>query len=221
MIAVQERLSHEIQYWGGRYVALKAREEAGKTASLNSAQARQRMEELESRRDNRLRELSQDRQLAPLPPVVVGVAVVAPQGLLSKLNGTEAPAPGMSNNPETEHIAMEAVMEVERLLGFEPVDISAENRGYDIESRTSDGRLRFIEVKGRQASAESVFVTRNEILTGLNKPNQFVLAVVLVEEGLASEPRYIRNAFTQELDFTATGVYHNLKKLLALSTDPS
>jgi len=38
--------------------------------------------------------------------------------------------------------------------------------GYDIESKVeADGRLRFIEVKGRVAGALTVTVTRNEILT--------------------------------------------------------
>ncbi len=47
---------------------------------------------------------------------------------------------------------MENVIEAEKRLGFEPLDVSKENRGYDIESRIpGQGRLRFIEVKGRAA----------------------------------------------------------------------
>ena len=46
--------------------------------------------------------------------------------------------------------ARAAVMEVERALGFEPIDREFEKLGYDIESRVpGTGRLRFIEVKGR------------------------------------------------------------------------
>jgi len=42
------------------------------------------------------------------------------------------------------------VMEIERKLGFEPVDREAEKLGYDIESRVPrTGKLRFLEVKGR------------------------------------------------------------------------
>jgi SNF2 family DNA or RNA helicase len=47
----------------------------------------------------------------------------------------------------------------------------------------ADGRLRFIEVKGRVAGALTVTVTRNEILTALNKPDDFILAVGQVEDG--------------------------------------
>ena len=32
------------------------------------------------------------------------------------------------------------------------------------------GKLRFIEVKGRLADADSITVTRNEVLAALNKP---------------------------------------------------
>ena len=79
---------------------------------------------------------------------------------------------------------MKMVMEAEIRLGFEPRDVSAEKCGYDIESRVpSTGKLRFIEVKGRVADATTVTVTRNEILTALNKPEDFILAVSQIENG--------------------------------------
>ena len=54
-----------------------------------------------------------------------------------------------------------------------------EKLGYDIESRMpGTGRLRFIEVKGRVTSAATVTVTKNEILYSLNKPDDFILAIV-------------------------------------------
>ena len=41
--------------------------------------------------------------------------------------------------------------------------------GYDIESRILEtGRLQFIEVKGRIEVADTVTVTKNEIITALN-----------------------------------------------------
>ena len=43
------------------------------------------------------------------------------------------------------------------------------------------GRLRFLEVKGRVAGAKTVTVTKNEILTALNKPDDFILAIVEVD----------------------------------------
>jgi len=71
-------------------------------------------------------------------------------------------------------------------LGYKPRDVSAEKCGYDIESRIPNtGRLRFIEVKGRIAGATTVTLTRNEILTALNKPDDFVLAVVEIDAEIA------------------------------------
>jgi hypothetical protein len=75
---------------------------------------------------------------------------------------------------------MAHVMASEARAGREPIDVSALNRGWDIESREPgpDGRLRFIEVKGRRTGANTVCVTKNELLTCLNKREQFYLAIV-------------------------------------------
>ena len=81
---------------------------------------------------------------------------------------------------------MAAVMAAERALGHAPRDVSAERIDYDIESREDGaGRLRFIEVKGRAEGADTVTVTRNEILTALNRPDAFVLAA----NGVAGDVR--------------------------------
>ena len=47
------------------------------------------------------------------------------------------------------------------------------------------GQLRFIEVKGRVKGAETVTITKNEILTALNKPDEFILAVMTADGELA------------------------------------
>jgi hypothetical protein len=120
-----------------------------------------------------------------------------------------------------EMLAMQMVMDAERRLGNEPRDVSGEKCGYDIESKDlSDGTLRFIEVKGRVAGATTVTVTRNEILTALNKPDNFILAVGQVEEG---EPRlrYIHQPFRQEPDFAVESINYNLQDLLNRGYDPS
>ena len=59
------------------------------------------------------------------------------------------------------------------------------------ESRAPDaGKLHFIKVKGRMAGADSITVTRNEVLTALNKPEDFILAIVRFEEDGQHEVRY-------------------------------
>ena len=108
---------------------------------------------------------------------------------------------------------MQAVMQAEADLDNHPHDVSRDNLGYDIESldpRT--GRLRFVEVKGRRAGADTVTVTRNEILTGINSPEQFILALVEVKGGQARVPRYVRQPFGAEPDFGVTSVNYGWKE---------
>ena len=154
---------------------------------------------MQSRLQQRLEELAQERQIAPPLPVVIVGALVVPQGLPDRLGGEGQPQAG--TRPEAharetrrvEGLAMDAVMAAERALGYVPRDVGAEKIGYDVESRVPEtGELRFIEVKGRAVGAEMVPVTRNEILTALNKPDGFILAVVEVEGDAARPPRYVR-----------------------------
>jgi len=140
-----------------------------------------------------------------------------------------------------EALAMQAVMAAERQLGFEPGDVAARKIGYDIESRVPDtGKLRFIEVKGRVEGAKTVTITRNEILTAFNKPEDFILALVLVPQaefqGDAYEVRepdpgyavyegcrvhYLRQPFQREPDFAATSVNYDLEELLQRASSPT
>ena len=102
---------------------------------------------------------------------------------------------------------MDAVIAAEKAPGYEPRDVSADRIGYDIESKDlQSGSLRFIEVKGRVDGADTITVTRNEILMALNKPEAFVLAIVCVSSGFAHPPRYVRTPFKREPDFGATSV---------------
>lgn len=199
MAAVKARLTYEITYWDRRAAELLEQERAGKPNSqLNAALAQQRAEDLRDRRDGRMEQLELERRLSPLPPTLVGAAVVVPVGLLV--------TPEERRQRQTlrvEQAAMAAVMAAERSLGFEPRDVSAARCGYDIESRDgATGRLRLIEVKGRIVGAETVTVTRNEVLCGLNAPDWFVLALVRVPpEGadVGCEVRYVRRPFDREL----------------------
>jgi hypothetical protein len=67
--------------------------------------------------------------------------------------------------------------------------------GYDIESRVpGTGKLRFIGVKGRVVGADTITVTKNEILYSLNKPDDFILAMVEFGPNAAHNTRYLRRA---------------------------
>ncbi len=109
---------------------------------------------------------------------------------------------------------MQTVMDLERNLGYVPRDVSKDNCGYDIESKIpGTGQLRFIEVKGRVAGAKTVTITKNEILTSLNKPDEFILVIVEVD-GETMKPHYIRQPFHREPDFGVTSVNYDLEDLL-------
>jgi hypothetical protein len=158
-----------------------------------------------------------------LPPVLKGAALVIPRGLLEPLTASAGPgkAQALAEDPatraETERLAMEAVMAYERSLGNLPRDVSSEKKGWDIESRDGrTGHLRFIEVKGRQADARDVIITKNEILASLNAPDAFHLALVKVNEGYAIQPVYVQRFFQRELGFAETAVVFDLAELLSL-----
>ena len=225
LVAVKDRLTTEINHWDHRANQLKEQELAGHVnARLNSGMARKRADDLTGRLQKRLADLTQERLVSPMPPVVKGAALIVPIGLLRKLGGSP-PATPPTNSVETEYseiLAMAAVTEAERRLGHVPKDVSSQNVGYDIESAVvGTGRLRFLEVKGRAAGAKTVTVTKNEILVALNKPDDYILAIVEVDGETTSTPSYVRRPFDKEPDFTVTSVNFDLKKLLAKAQPPS
>jgi hypothetical protein len=169
MDAVRDRLTKEITYWDHRALDLKEQERAGKQPKMNAAMAERRADELQARLRKRMEELQQERQVSALPPVVVGGALVVPAGALtSRVVGPDG-ADAAARRAEVERLAMEAVLAAERRLGRIPTDVSARKLGYDVESEVpGEGRLLFIEVKGRADGADTVTVTKNEILTALN-----------------------------------------------------
>ncbi len=224
MAAVRDRLTKEINYWDHRANVLKDEELAGKAnARMNSAKARQRADDLQARLMKRLQELEQERQLSARSPAVIGGALVVPTGLLKGATPEQPGTPPTfaKDRQRIAELAMAKVMETERALGRNPRDVHEENRGYDIESSIpGTGRLLFIEAKGRAPDARTVTVTRNEILTALNKPDEFILAVVHVDDETAKTPRYIRRPFQREPDFGVESVNYDLSELLVRGEEP-
>ena len=221
--AVKDRLTKEISFWDSRAEQLKLDEEAGKTgARLNSGEAGRREDTLQLRLQKRLAELKRDAQISPRPPVVPGGRLVVPRGLIDAMAGR--PASFATAPPDTLEVAARAratVMETERRLGFEPTDREFDKLGYDIESHVpATGTLRFIEVKRRRSDAETVTVTRNEILYSLNKPDDFILAIVEFRDDDTRRVHYVRQPFQREPDFDAASVNYTLKDLLARAEAP-
>ena len=222
--AVKERLTKEITYWDHRAEELKLQERAGKpNARLNSGEARKRADLLQGRLQKRLEELRLEAQLSPLPPLVLGGLLVVPIGLINAMRGR--PETMMGSPTDTQASAARAraiIMQIERTLGFDPIDRELEKLGYDIESRIpGTGKLRFIEVKGRVSGAPTITVTRNEILYSLNKPDDFILAIVEFFDAETHKVHYIKRPFNREPDFGVCSVNYIFTDLLAKGELPS
>ena len=82
--------------------------------------------------------------------------------------------------------------------------------------------LRFIEVKGRVDGADTVMVTRQELITSLHEPAKFILAFVYVKDGVAAAPLYIRGALdSREPPFAHSAIQFSIKSLLERAEVPA
>jgi superfamily II DNA or RNA helicase len=236
LAAVKERLTREITYWDHRANDLQLKADTGKTPQMNVDRARQRADRLARRLKERVAELEAERSLRALPPVVVGGALVVPIGLLRRLggDGSQAPAPEpfAISRQEVEQRAIAKVLATEEALGWRATDMNTLQRnhpGYDVRSerpRRSEqpGDIRFIEVKGRIAGAPTVTVSRNEILTSLNEPDRFVLALVGVPPAGDETVRYLRRPFqgrSEDFVFEVTSVNFDWSALWARAEEPT
>ena len=224
LAAVHERLTKEIAFWQNRWLKLKDGIEAGKDVRLNLDNARRTISDLEARLENRKSELKAMRHVVNGTPVVLGVALVAPIGLLRNRRGeTQAIgtfAADAAARARIERLAMEAVQRVEEGSGCRVVDVSAEKCGWDLTSYPPavDGKQpdpRHIEVKGRIQGADTVTITRNEILYGCNQGDKFVLAIALIgENDHVDGPYYLREPFDREPGWGVSSINYSLHELL-------
>jgi hypothetical protein len=222
---VRARLKKEINYWDSRAFELKEEEKAGKKTRLNWQNAQRRAEELAERQKRRVDQLQQERFISSQPPRVRGGMVVIPRGLLDARTATRVSnqfSEDTAARKQIELAAMQAVMAAERALGHAPVDVSAQKVGYDIASHDpKSGHLRFIEVKGRIDGADTVMITRQEVITSLHEPEKFILAIVSVSGGFAHEPRYVRGPLVErEPSFLETAIQFDLRRLLERARTP-
>jgi hypothetical protein len=171
--------------------------------------------------------LEKEKFISSQPPRVRGGMLVVPKGLLNaRADIAPKTAQEFSDDAEARRLieiqAMEAVMAAERALGNEPKDVSAQKIGYDIASYSPTTKhLRFIEVKGRIDGADTVTLTRQEIITSLHEPQKFILAIVQIEAGFAREPRYVPGALqSHEPSFEHTAVQFDLRSLLCRAETP-
>lgn len=225
LAAVHERLVKEINYWQDRFLKLSDDVKAGKQPKLQPENARRRVDELTARLQQRTAELIALKQVVSSTPVVIGSALVIPQGFLSKRKGEVIFTPDAASRAHIEKVAMSAVTSAERALGHSVFDVSADKCGWDITARpplNTDGSLpqdRHIEVKGRSKGQTTITVSRNEILYALNQAEKFLLAIVLVDGDSFEGPFYIRQPFNKEPDAGVASINYDLAELLSKATE--
>ena len=253
MKAVEERLEKEINYWNNKadeyerqaeipkmIVEIAGQQSGAKDPEVDkviqqyslevnrsaaqAGQAKSRANELQTRLENRMKELNAELYISPVLPIVTGGALIVPQSLLDAASDSDALISLEASQADRERIdrlAVAAVMEAEQSLGREPTEMPHHNPGYDIESKDPDtGQLLFIEVKGKAVGATNVTVSKTQILTAFNKPDNFILAIVEIDGESAEKVHYIQKPFQTEPDFEVTSVNYNLGKLLERATSP-
>ena len=75
-------------------------------------------------------------------------------------------------------------------------------------------------VKGRVVGANTLTVTKNEILYSLNKPDDFILAMVEFTDDDGHRLHYLREPFRRESDFGVTSVNYDFAELIERAGDP-
>jgi len=226
LAAVNERLVKEINYLSGRALTLEEQVAAGRQPRIQPENLKRRAEELTARLEQRKREIEAMKSVVSSTPVVIGGALVIPQGLLAQRKGEATFTADAQAREHIERVAMEAVMDVERGFGHEVKDVSHEKCGWDITARPkpNDDRSlkpdRHIEVKGRAKGQSTITVSRNEIIYALNQADKFLLAIVLVDGDAYEGPYYVRNPFSAEPDFGVASINYNLDELLTRAGKP-
>ncbi len=196
-VQVKERLLAEINHWDREHNRLEALERAGTLGRIRADVALQRARQLDERLDKRLRALDESTQLVALPAVVRGSALVVPSKRLS--TGDAATPQTFARNTElVERRAVEAVLASERALGRSPREMPKNNPGYDIQSFDLDGRIHYIEVKGRTEGSDTFTITTNEVTFAQTQGDRHRLALVLVSPDGEKRDRlrYVLDAFT-------------------------
>lgn len=222
---VRQRLTSEINYWDGQHALLLDKQSAGQTLRIQPEAADRRARDLEKRLERRLAELDADERLTNLPPVIEGVALVVPQGLLDARVGAPTSAP--THTQDTRHVerrAVDAVLRAESALGRTAIEMPHSNPGFDIRSVDEHGRTIRIEVKGRIAGADSFTITRNEVLTAKNLGDDYRLALVEVspESPAHDRVRYLTRPFDSTTidDFRITRITLDWGETWAQGGDP-
>ncbi len=142
--ASYEQLIRESQ---DKLFAYHRRQDAGEEMDAAIRQEQENLKGLLQEQKERLAELEKERQVDCLEPELEAVALILPKPPAAP----EAPGEGEEARRRVEAAGMRVAMEYERSQGREPVDVSRDFLGYDIQS-TSPAGTRYIEVKAFAAT---------------------------------------------------------------------
>lgn len=178
-------------------------------------QAEQRRDEHQQTLDDRLKDLNLQEHLSVQQPAIIAAVLVLPQHMVSD----EVTAPSPSGR-ERQRLAIEHVLKTEHALGHTASDLSQDGHGFDIESRDTNGSLRFIRVRSYSEDANQIVLTQNELIAALNAPDRFILALVRVQDGRADFPCYIHGSKFPKKIMDEVNISVNLEDLLSQSETP-
>lgn len=151
---------------------LGVREDRGEDVRIVIQNKKQQKNHYEDEKVKVEKACKQEITLSRTPPILTGVIHVRPcidndytdESRLDKL--------------KIERIGMEYATHYEEAQGCIVTDVSQENLGFDIRSKTPDGKIRCIEVKAR-AEYAPVILTSNEWLMAKQLKEDYFLYVVL------------------------------------------
>ena len=209
--AVQKRLD-------GAILSLESRASKEKN-DLQKAKLHKQKEDLQRRKENRIEELQNYKEIHSYPPNILGRALIIPQGYINKAKNNKRFIINLESRTRIEKLAMDFVMKYEKNKGHQPKDVSKEKNGWDIESMNQT-ELQLIEVKGLAMDTKTVTITRNEILKALNSSN-FILFIVKVDNQNVKEAyRLDSNAlhgFLKNPRFAEVACQLDVKKIIKRS----
>lgn len=206
---VQARLSAEINHWDRLHVELSIAEREGKAGKIKAEVAFAKARELEDRLASRIEDLASSRDAVGLPALVRSVALIVPSRMLGP-QSLENPGLFAKDTKLVERRAVDLALRCERDLGRVPREMPRNHKGYDIESKDSQGRVFFVEVKGRIEGADTFTITSAEVSFAQDQGQRHRLALVRVSsEGAEHDQiRYVTDAFDHLLPSLTTASYN-------------
>lgn len=89
-----------------------------------------------------------------------------------------------------------ACIDIEKFLGNEAKDVSIQNLGYDVESKTPKGKIKYIEVKSISKSDKTFTITNNEYTAAHQYGENYYICLLLQGDD-KSKAIYIQNPLSK------------------------